>query len=70
MLVENRIYRSHFKVCNISGAERQLFRKSHSQAIQRHSQVDFLECKEETTVQVILLLGQDGSFPTEPENHT
>ena len=48
VLVENRTYRSHFQVCNLSGAERQLFRKSHSQAIQRHSQVDFLECKEET----------------------
>ena len=33
VLVENRIYRSHFQVCNLSGAERQLFRKSHSQAI-------------------------------------
>ena len=49
MLVENKIYRSRFQVCNLSGAERQLFRKSHSQAIQRHSQVDFLEYKEETT---------------------
>ena len=50
VLVENRIYGSHFQVCNrLSGAERQLLRKSHSQAIQRHSQVDFLGCKEETT---------------------
>ena len=70
MLVENRPYRSHFQVCNLSGAERQLFRKSHSQAIQRHSQVDFLECEEETTYRVTLLLGQDGSFLTEPESHT
>ena len=49
MLVENKIYRSRFQVCNLSGTERQLFRKSHSEAIQRHSQVDFLEYKEETT---------------------
>ena len=27
MLVENRIYRSHFLVCNLSGAERQLVKK-------------------------------------------
>ena len=26
VLVENRIYRSHFYVCNLSGAERQLWR--------------------------------------------
>ena len=27
MLVENKIYRSRFQVCNLSGAERQLFQK-------------------------------------------
>ena len=48
-------------IFNTQKLEQSFSFKSHSQAIQRRSQVDFLECKEETT---------DGSFLNEPENHT
>ena len=41
--------RMFVKSAVISTAICSKFRKGHSQAIQRHSQVDFLKCKEETT---------------------
>ena len=53
--------KNHLRSCNLRTYE---VHKSTS------PQVDFLECKRRDNLQVILLLGQDGSFLTVPENRT